>query len=140
MKGEIVKKRIVKWTEEKYRIPNARKNWKKLADLYDLYLQKKEKLNLINLFSKYRIIIIFEYINAKNEIIVLKYYLNKWKNKIKEIKERDLKLEKLINKIDTKLKIKINSNFFGKLKDISRQNYLIKIFYKILINYIIKKT
>lgn len=104
LKGEFVKKRIVKWTEEKYRISNARKNWKKLADLNDLYLQKKQKKYLINkLFSKYKIIIIFKYTNAKTETTALKYYLNKWKNKIKEIEEieeRDLKLEKLINKID----------------------------------------
>ena len=41
IRDNAAKNRIAKWTEERYRISNARKNWKKLADLYDLYLQKR---------------------------------------------------------------------------------------------------
>ena len=41
MKENAAKNRIAKWTEERYRISNARKNWKKLADLYNLYVQKR---------------------------------------------------------------------------------------------------
>ena len=40
------KNRIAKWTEERYRISNARKNWKKLVDLYDLYVQKRPLYDL----------------------------------------------------------------------------------------------
>jgi hypothetical protein len=43
---EAVKNRIAKWTEERYRISNARKNWKKLCDLYDLYIQKRPLYDL----------------------------------------------------------------------------------------------
>ena len=35
------KNRIAQWVEERYGISNARKNWKKLTDLYDLYMNKK---------------------------------------------------------------------------------------------------
>ena len=41
IRDNAVKNRIAKWTEERFRISNARKNWKKLSDLYDLYTQKK---------------------------------------------------------------------------------------------------
>ena len=41
IKDNAVKNRIAKWTEERFRISNARKNWKKLSDLLDLYTQKK---------------------------------------------------------------------------------------------------
>ena len=41
MKDNNAKNRIARWTEERYRISKARKNWKKLCDLYDLYLQKR---------------------------------------------------------------------------------------------------
>ena len=46
MKEDAAKNRIAKWTEERYRISNARKNWKKLADLYDLYTQKRPLFEL----------------------------------------------------------------------------------------------
>ena len=35
IKENAAKNRIAKWTEERYRISNARKNWRKLANLYD---------------------------------------------------------------------------------------------------------
>ena len=41
MKEEATKNRIARWTEERYRIANARKNWRKLSDLYELYVQKR---------------------------------------------------------------------------------------------------
>jgi hypothetical protein len=37
---------LARWAEERYRIANARKNWKKLADLYDLYVQKRPLFEL----------------------------------------------------------------------------------------------
>ena len=46
MKEEAAKNRLAKWTEERYRISNARKNWKKLVDLYDLYIQKRPLYDL----------------------------------------------------------------------------------------------
>ena len=41
IRDNAAKNRIAKWVEERYRISNARKNWKKLVDLYDLYVQKR---------------------------------------------------------------------------------------------------
>ena len=46
MKEDAAKNRIARWTEERYRISNARKNWKKLINLYDLYTQKKPLYDL----------------------------------------------------------------------------------------------
>ena len=64
IRDNAAKKRIAKWTEERYRISNARKNWKKLVDLYDMYVQKRplydlrkrliEFLTLRNLTDKLR--------------------------------------------------------------------------------------
>jgi hypothetical protein len=53
MKEEAAKNRIAKWTEERYRISNARKNWKKLANLYDLYTQKRPLYDLRKKLIKY---------------------------------------------------------------------------------------
>ena len=53
MKEEAAKNRIAQWTEERYRISNARKNWRKLADLYDLYVQKRPLYELRRKLIKY---------------------------------------------------------------------------------------
>ena len=47
------KNRIAKWTEERYRISNARKNWKKLSDLYELYKNKQPISELRKRIIKY---------------------------------------------------------------------------------------
>ena len=46
IRDNAAKNRIAKWIEERYRISNARKNWKKLVDLYDLYIQKRPLYDL----------------------------------------------------------------------------------------------
>ena len=53
IRDETVKNRIAKWTEERYRISNARKNWKKLSDLLDLYDQKRPLFELRKKLIKY---------------------------------------------------------------------------------------
>ena len=53
MKEEAAKKRIAKWIEERYRISNARKNWKKLSDLYELYTQKRPLYQLRRKLKEY---------------------------------------------------------------------------------------
>ena len=41
IRDSAAKNRIAQWIEDRYRISNARKNWKKLSDLYELYMNKK---------------------------------------------------------------------------------------------------
>ena len=53
IRDNAAKNRIAQWIEDRYRISNARNNWKKLSDLYDLYMNKKPIYELRN-----RIIII----------------------------------------------------------------------------------
>jgi hypothetical protein len=53
MRDEAAKNRIAQWTEERYRISNARKNWQKLSDLYDLYIQKKPLYEIRKKLIKY---------------------------------------------------------------------------------------
>ena len=50
---EAGKNRIAQWIEERYRISNARKNWKKLVDLYDLYKKNGPLYELRNKLIKY---------------------------------------------------------------------------------------
>ena len=38
---EAAKNRIARWTEERYRLANARKNWKDLADKYDMFINNR---------------------------------------------------------------------------------------------------
>ena len=54
IRDNAAKNRIAKWTEDRYRISNARKNWKKLSDLYDLYMNKKPLYELRQRLIKYK--------------------------------------------------------------------------------------
>ena len=173
IREEAAKSRIAKWTEDRYRISNARKNWKKLCDLYDLYLQKRplyeirkrliKFMTLNDLADKLRnrftktgkdqfkegvkhIIILkylkklFEDIDDVNRYILLKYYLNKWNDKTKKLKQREdalndaldtLTLKNLIDstntiknasiakKVDSAVPVARAFNFFDKVRKIS---------------------
>ncbi|MBR6907536.1 hypothetical protein IKN40_03405, partial [bacterium] len=132
IKENAAKNRIAKWTEERYRISNARKNWKKLADLYDLYIQKRplyelrQRLikfitlrdladKLRNRFTKtgndqfkegvkHTIILkylkkLFEDVDEVNRLILLKQYLNKWRNNARKLKLREDKLRDAMDEI-----------------------------------------
>ena len=46
IRDNAAKNRIAKWIEDRYRISNARNNWKKLSDLYDLYKNKQPLYDL----------------------------------------------------------------------------------------------
>jgi hypothetical protein len=173
MKEEAAKNRIAKWTEERYRISNARRNWKKLVDLYDLYNQKKPLYDLRkrlikfmtlrdladklrNRFTKagndqfkegvkHLILLkylkkLFEDIDDINRLLLLKYYLNKWNNKAKKLKQREdylrdafdtinlknlidatntLKDVSIIKKVDSSIPVARSYDFLNKLRKIS---------------------
>ena len=53
MKEDAAKNRIAQWIEDRYRISNARKNWKKLSDQYDLYMKNRPLYELRNRLIKY---------------------------------------------------------------------------------------
>ena len=122
MKEDAAKNRIARWTEERYRIANARKNWRKLADLYDLYTQKRPLFELRNRLIKFMTlkdladklrnrftktgddqfkegiqhILLLKYlkklfgdVDEINRLLLLKYYLNTWNNKDKNLKRRE---------------------------------------------------
>ena len=173
MKEEAAKNRIAQWTEERYRISNARKNWRKLADLYDLYIQKKplydlrSKLikfmtlrdladKLRNRFTKagndqfkegvkHLILLkylkkLFEDVDEINRLLLLKYYLNKWNNKAKKLKQREdylreafdtinlknlidatntVKDASIVKKVDSAIPVARSYDFFDRLRKIS---------------------
>ena len=119
------------------------------------------KINLIKyILIKYKFIVIFEHIELKNKMILLKCYLNKWINKINAIEEKFLKLVKAMDEINKKLLFNkyINTisdvflikrfkeaiplvrafNFFDKLID--RNNTLQKYLYELVYHLDIKKT
>ena len=54
IRDNAAKNRIAQWIEERNRISNARKNWKKLSDLYDLYMNKKPIHELRQRMIKYK--------------------------------------------------------------------------------------
>ena len=54
IKNNASKNRIAQWIEDRYRVSNARKNWKKLSDLYDLYMNKKPIFELRDRIVKYK--------------------------------------------------------------------------------------
>jgi hypothetical protein len=54
IRDNAAKNRIAKWTEDRYRISNARKNWKKLSDLYDLRQRLIKYKTLNDLSDKLR--------------------------------------------------------------------------------------
>ena len=54
IRDNAAKNRIAQWIEERYRIINARKNWKKLSNLYDLYMNKKPIYELRKRLIKYK--------------------------------------------------------------------------------------
>ena len=133
IRDNAAKNRIAQWIEERYRISNARKNWKKLSDLYDLYMSKKPIYELRQRLIKYKTLKdlsdklrnrfiksgidqlkegadyitiikylrkIFEDFDDVNNSLTLKYYLNKWNDKTKKLKNRDNKLKKGLDEIE----------------------------------------
>ena len=54
IRDQAAKNRIAQWIEERYRISNARMNWKKLSDLYDLYMNKKPLYELRKKIIQYK--------------------------------------------------------------------------------------
>ena len=130
--NDIIKKRIVKWIKERYKIYIVRKNLKKLSILLismqkKFYYQIRKKLinyliiedlfkelkNNINKAGIYKLKegfdyikkisylkILFEMIDANNQILELKYYLSKWNDKSNKIKIRENKLVKCLNQIE----------------------------------------
>ena len=54
IRDNAAKNRIAQFIEDRYRISNARKNWKKLSDLYELYMNKKPIYELIQRLIKYK--------------------------------------------------------------------------------------
>ena len=53
IRDNAAKNRIAQYIENRYRISNARKNWKKLSDLYELYMNKKPLYELRQRLIKY---------------------------------------------------------------------------------------
>ena len=53
IRDNAAKNRIAQWIEDRYRISNARKNWKKLSDIYDLYKKKRPLFELRKNITKY---------------------------------------------------------------------------------------
>ena len=56
MRDDTNKTRIAKYFENRYKTLNARKNWKKLSNLYDLYMNKKPIYNIRRKLIKYKIL------------------------------------------------------------------------------------
>ena len=101
---------------------------------------------------------LFEDTDEINRLLIFKYYLNKWNDKVKKLKKRENKLKKglneiekrqLINDIDTIANAKLTKqlldsipvarayDFFDKLKDLDRRrrdlsNYKINILRRII--------
>ena len=133
IRDNAAKNRIAQWIEERYRISNARKNWEKLSNLYDLYMNKKPIYDLRQRLIKYKTLEdltnklrdklrkdgnkqlkdginylnilkylkqLFKNMDELNQLLTLKYYLNKWNDKAKKLKNRDNKLKKGLNEIE----------------------------------------
>ena len=148
IRDEAAKNRIAKWIEERYRISNARKNWKKLADLYELYLQKRplydirkrliEYITLKDLTDKLRnrftktgkdqfkegvnyltilkfLRKLFENWDDRNRLLLLRYYLKKWNDKARKLKERE---DALLDAFDT-LNLKNLTDATNTVKNVS---------------------
>ena len=153
MRDNAAKNRIAKWTEERYRISIARKNWQKLAHLYYLLTQRrplhvirkkliesvtlrdmadrlrnrftktgldqfKEGIKYVNILKYFKKI--FEDIDDVNKYTLLKFYLEKWNNKVRRLRDRDNKLLKamdqmdkrqLINDVDTVANVETTKRF-----------------------------
>ena len=56
IRDNAAKNRIAKWTEERFRISNTRKNWKKLYDLYYLYMKNRPLHDLRQRLIKFKTI------------------------------------------------------------------------------------
>ena len=54
IRDKAAKNRIAQWIEDRHRISNARNNWKKLSDLYDLYMNKKPIYELRRKIIQYK--------------------------------------------------------------------------------------
>ena len=100
MKEEAAKKRIARWTEERYRISNARKNWKKLVDLYDLYCKKRPLFELRKKLIEYK---------------TLKDLMNKLKNRFTKTGKDQFK-----EGIDYALLLKYLKKLFEDVDEINR--------------------
>ena len=133
IRDNAAKNRIAQWIEERYRISNARKNWKKLSDLYDLYKNKQKIYELRQRIIKYKTLEdlgkklknkltkdgldqfkdnldrittldylkkILEKYEDKNELEILKFYLNKWNEKAIKLKKRDNKLDDAMKEME----------------------------------------
>ena len=110
LKEEAAKKRIARWTEERYRIANARKNWKKLADLYDLYVQKRP---------------LFELRRKLIQFMTLRDLINKLKNRFTKTGKDQFK-----EGIDYTLILKYLKKLFENVDDINRLLLLKEYFNK----------
>ena len=54
IRDNAAKNRIAQWIEERFRISNARKNWIKLSDLYELYKNKQPIYEFRQRIIKYK--------------------------------------------------------------------------------------
>ena len=91
--------------------------WKKLSDLYELYMNKKPIYELIQRLIKYKTLEELtkslknklakdginkfrENIDYMKTITTIKNYLNKWNDKVKKLKKRENKLKKGLDEIE----------------------------------------
>ena len=113
IRDNAAKNRIAQWIEDRYRISNARKNWKKLSDLYVLYMNKKPIYELIQRLIKYK---------------TLDDLTNKLRDKIRNDGNKQFKdgikyinmlkyLKKLFENIDEINKLIIIKNYLNKWND-----------------------
>ena len=120
--------------------------------------QLKDGINYLNILKILKQL--FENIDITNQLLALKYYLNKWNNKAKKLKNRDNKLKKGLNEIEKRQLINdtntiadaeltkqlLNSipvarayDFLNKLKDLDKKrrdmsNYKINLIRRIIIS------
>ena len=100
IKDEAAKKRIAKWTEDTYRIANARKNWKKLVDLYEIYTNKRPLYEIRKRLIKY---------------ITLKDLRNKLKHKFQKEGNDQFK-----RGVDYQTILKYLRKLFGDIDDVNK--------------------
>lgn len=101
---------------------SLKENWKKEVKLWsgkDSYIIEGRKVeDLSNIFSKYQVVIInYDILGYDNDSD--KKYINKIKNKIKKLKER----EKVCNDFDQKQKIRKKIKTYSALK----RNFIVKV-------------
>ena len=135
MTKEINNNQIARWTEGAYKTAVARNNWRKLADKYDMYINKnllyqvhKRLINWLKLrefakklrirftvsvadqfkkgveFKKILTLIrtLFENWDERNQLLILRHYVNKWNDKVNKLKERDEKFDNALKVLDKK--------------------------------------